>query len=72
MASEEVVVEEVVFADAYAERGEVIRKLAFAVDLIKDRDGKDAVLRAMERLTLSIAVAESKTAILKGLKRDNL
>jgi hypothetical protein len=72
MADEDMVVEEVIFADAFAERGEAIRKLAFALDAVQDKDGKDAVLKAMERLTLSIAIAESKTAVLKGLKRDNL
>jgi hypothetical protein len=70
---EEILVQETIFADPFAERGEVIRNLAFALDEIQDEEGKAAVLKAIERLTLSISVAEVKSAVVKGLKaKDSL
>lgn len=70
---EGVVEQEIVFADPFAERGEVIRNLAFALDEIQNEEGKAALLKAIERLTLSISVAEVKSAVVKGLKaKDSL
>ena len=64
----EVVQSGVVYADGYAERGEVIRQLVLTREDVGSELGQNLLERAIDRLICSIAVVEPKSATVRGLK----
>jgi len=59
---------EIIYADGYAQRCEVIRQLILTYEEMQSEEGKAALLRAVDRLMCSIPVVEPKSASVSKLK----
>lgn len=59
---------EIIYADGYAQRCEVIRQLILTYEDLRSEEGKTALLRAIDRLLCSIPVVEPKSASVSKLK----
>lgn len=69
MAEDEMIPDtEIVYADGYAQRCEVIRQLVLTYEMVESEEGKTLLLRAIDRLICSIPVVEPKSATVRNLK----
>jgi len=59
---------EIIYADPYAQRCEVVRQLILTYEELQTEDGKAALMRAIDRLICSIPVVEPKSASVSKLK----
>ena len=59
---------EIIYADPYAQRCEVVRQLILTYEELQTEEGKAALMRAIDRLICSIPVVEPKSASGSKLK----
>ena len=59
---------EIIYADPYAQRCEVVRQLILTYEELQTEEGKAALMRAIDRLICSIPVVEPKSASVSKLK----